>query len=186
MGKQNSLKAIEDFLIIHPDKLRRSPLLIIFGCSDLKVSNVAADIFCRGYCKYILISGGLNRRNGFIEAEYHRDNLVDLGVPEDNILIEDKAQNTLENVLFSKLIIKKHFKKFPQRIIVVCQCFHGRRVLMTLKKFFPKKVEYILQPVETKGHRVKNWWKNPQQRRHIIEEIKKIGEYILKGDIGYQ
>ncbi|MBI2052805.1 MAG: YdcF family protein, partial [Candidatus Ryanbacteria bacterium] len=144
-------------------------------------------LYKEGYCKYILISGGKNKTlRNTTEAQWHRNNLVKKGVPENAILLEERASNSLENVIFSKAVIKRFWGRLPKRLIVVCKAFHGRRAIMTLRKNFSKNTEYILQLVQTKNHKTRNWWQKTKNRDHIIDEIRKIGEYTLKGDITYE
>lgn len=185
MNKDN-IKAIEDFLIVKNDKIKRASIALIFGGKDLKFSDRAAKLFKKNYCDYILISGGRNKKlNGITEADWHKDNLVKQGIPKNKVLLEPKATNSLENVLFSKKVILKRFGKLPKKLIVIGKSFHGRRILMTLRKNFSKDTEYIFQLVQTKKHEIKNWWKRKEVKNHIIDEIRKIGEYTLKGDIDY-
>ena len=89
-----------------------------------------------------------------------------------------------ENVVFSKKIILSHFKKIPPKIIVIHKVFHGRRAIMTLGKNLSKQTKYILQLVETPNHQIKNWRQNKRLKNHLIDEIRKIGEYTLKDDLG--
>jgi uncharacterized SAM-binding protein YcdF (DUF218 family) len=135
-----------------------------------------------------LISGGKNKalKNEITEADWHCANMVKQGVPRQRILLEDKATNSLENVTLSKKIIKKHLGKLPNKIIIICKAFHGRRVLMTLRKNLSPDIEYNLQLVQTKNHQVASWYKNKKVRNHIIDEIRKIGEYTLKGDLEWK
>ncbi len=186
MINKKTIKAIENFLIVKSDEIKKVPLILIFGGSNLELSDKAASLFKQGCCKYILISGGKNKKLGNItEARWHRNNLVKKGVPKEKILLEEKASNSLENVLFSKKIINKQFKLSPKKIIIIGKAFHGRRILMTLRKNLSKNIEYNLQLVQTKNHQTDNWWKRKKTRDHIIDEVRKIGEYTLKGDLDW-
>lgn len=187
MHNKQTIKAIEDFLIVKSDRLKKAPLAFIFGGIDLKLSDAAFRFFNKGYCKYIFISGGKNKKlEDITEAQWHKDHLIEKGVPPPVILIEERASNTLENVQFSKPVIKKILGRLPDRLIVICKAFHGRRAIMTLRKHFSKNTDYILQVVATKNHETFSWWRRKKTRDHIIDEIRKIGEYTLKGDLGYK
>lgn len=189
---KSTIKAIENFLIIKSDKLEKAPLCFCFGFPRKELSDKAAILFKNGYCEYILVTGGLAKSpktydkifKNTTEAEWHRNRLIKLGIPEERILIESKSTNSLENVVFSKKIILKKFGRIPSKIIVIHKVFHGRRAIMTLRKNLSQNPKYILQLVETLNHKTKNWWKNKKLKNHIIDEIRKIGEYTLKGDLG--
>lgn len=189
---KNTISAIENFLITKSEALEKAPLCFCFGFPRRELAEEAAKIYKKGYCDYILISGGINISpdtafdktfQSQTEAELQRDILIKLGIPREKILIENKATNSLENVVFSKKIIVRHFGKIPSKIIVLHKVFHGRRALMTLRKNLSENVRYILHLIETPNHKTKNWWKHKKLKNHIIDEIKKIGEYTLKGDL---
>lgn len=190
---KSTTKAIEDFLMVKSDKLEKASLCFCFGFPRKELYETAAKIFKSGFCDYILISGGINKSpdktfdksfRNITEAEWQMDNLIKMGVPKEKILIETKATNSLENVLFSRPIIINHFGKIPKKIIVLHKVFHGRRALMTIRQNLSKDTKYLLQLIETPNHELKNWWENNKLKNHIIDEIKKIGEYALKGDLG--
>lgn len=182
---RNTLKAVEDFLIVKSDWPEKVELAILFGGSDLKLSSAAARLFKKGYYQRIIVSGGRNEKIGETEAEHHRNNLIRKGVSKENILLEPSASNTLENVVFSKKIIAKYYKSIPQKILVIGKAFHGRRMLMTLRKNLSKQTEYILVLVQTKDHTVRNRYKGQGSREHVFDELRKIGEYTLKDYLGW-
>ncbi|OGL87345.1 hypothetical protein A3I40_04035 [Candidatus Uhrbacteria bacterium RIFCSPLOWO2_02_FULL_48_12] len=185
--RKNMVKAIENFLLTKSDKIQKAPLIFIFGALSLELSRHASQLFKKKCGSYILVSGGPRRKlRGLTEAESHRRNLIKHGVPNNRIILESAAANTLENVVKSKRIILRHFKKIPSRMIIICQPFHGRRILMTLRRHLSAQTKYIMQLVPTKSHRVKNWWRNKTLRTHVIDEIRKIGEYTQRGHLTWR
>lgn len=72
----------------------------------------------------ILISGGSVYGNRSPEAPIVRRFLIDLGVPADRILLEDKSRDTMENARFSKKILAAEGFKKP---LLVTSAFHTRR-----------------------------------------------------------
>lgn len=80
-----------------------------------------------GLYKSIIVSGGLDAPGlKYTEAEGMRNFLVANGVPEQNILLENEATSTYENLLFSKRIMKEHGFKSA---IIVTHDYHGTRSL---------------------------------------------------------
>ena len=51
---------------------------------------------------YIVVCGGISRENCIPEAESMKYYLMENGIPEKNIICEDKSQNTRENFKFAK------------------------------------------------------------------------------------
>lgn len=80
--------------------------------------------------KKIIVSGGLGKE-GFYEGDKMKTYLIENGVPENSILVDNFGNNTLatvENTL--KLQQKLNFKS----IIVVSQYFHITRTKMLFRK----------------------------------------------------
>ena len=70
------------------------------------------------------------------EAEIFRDIAIEMGVPSDRIIVETKATNTGENVLFSYKILSSR-NLIPSSIILVQMPFMERRVYATFLRQWP-------------------------------------------------
>ncbi|XP_013793660.1 uncharacterized protein LOC106477664, partial [Limulus polyphemus] len=73
------------------------------------------------------------------EAYVFRDVALDIGVPENRIIIESQATNTGENVKFSYKIMKK-YNINPSSIILVQTPYMERRTYATFMKQWPGNV----------------------------------------------
>ena len=77
----------------------------------------------------ILISGG----KGTVVADYRpeseslNDFLLMLGIPEDDIIIENRSNNTYQNAAYTKEIINKRYK--GSNLILITSAFHMRRAV---------------------------------------------------------
>ncbi|MFQ3574416.1 MAG: YdcF family protein, partial [Thermodesulfovibrionales bacterium] len=79
----------------------------------------------------IIVSSGKVFENKPSEANILKRFLIDLGVPEDKIIIEDKSRDTIENARYSKEIcVQRGFKK-PA---IVTSAYHIKRSVMSFKK----------------------------------------------------
>jgi len=92
----------------------------------------AAQLYRKGMVRYVIVSGGVNVP-GFqqTEAEWFRDNLMDLGVPSKHILLETRATNAAENAAFALPIIQQLELK---TVILVMSDFTGLRAHLTAKR----------------------------------------------------
>ena len=54
----------------------------------------------------VLVTGGIGVNGDFNEAEYMKEHLLEIGVKESDILIEDKSTTTEENITNSIKILK--------------------------------------------------------------------------------
>jgi uncharacterized SAM-binding protein YcdF (DUF218 family) len=80
--------------------------------------------------KPILVSGGSVFRNSESEASAMKRFLVELGIPEDEIIEEKKSRNTLENALFTREILET---EGIDKICLVTSAFHMPRSVLIFK-----------------------------------------------------
>lgn len=86
-------------------------------------------------CK-IIVSGGQGVSEDISEALAMKNYLVDKGVDEDRVIMEDKSTTTKENLLFSKDIIADEDAK----VVIVTNNFHVYRAKKLAKKLGYKNV----------------------------------------------
>jgi uncharacterized SAM-binding protein YcdF (DUF218 family) len=91
-------------------------------------------LYKEGYVKKIIISGGSGSllKKQSTEAAEIKQLLICSGVPEENILMEDKSRNTHENARFTKAILLQHPEL--KRLLLVTSAFHIRRAAGCFKK----------------------------------------------------
>lgn len=144
------------------------------------------NLYKKGVIQRIIISGGINRNNKNNESTLLKNELLNLGIPEDVITLEQKSTNTLENVIYSRNLIQKKigFSNINS-ILVIARNYHSRRVLMTFKKHFPKTVKIYISTYTSKKYPFlkSNWYKTKLGTQKVNEELKKIKKYLKKGDI---
>lgn len=95
----------------------------------------AERLYRQGYIKKILLSGGngLIFNDGYIEADALKQHLIKNGIPENDILVENKSRNTKENALNSSLILKN---KFPNgKFLLITSAKHIKRAKYCFDKF---------------------------------------------------
>lgn len=76
------------------------------------------------------------------EAEVFRDRALQMGVPVDIIIVENRSTNTGENVQFSYEILKEK-NLFPKSVIIVQKPYMERRAFATFMKQWPGDVSGI-------------------------------------------
>jgi len=115
-------------------KSKKSDCIIVLGCQVKGTNpspflqerlNVGIRLYKEGYSKYIIVSGGKGPGEDITEAEAMKKYLLDNGIDESNIIMEDKSKNTMENLTFSKKVMEeKGFKT----AVVVSNKYHLKRV----------------------------------------------------------
>lgn len=133
-----------------------------------------------------VLSNGVNRHSGIVEGDLMGKEMENLGIPPADILIENKATNTLENVTFSLPIIDRALGLDSIKVITaVVKNFHARRALMTLRKQMPEgtilKSAVYISPI--RNFTKDNWHESELGRRTVMEEVRKIQEYLKNGSI---
>jgi len=89
----------------------------------------AFEVYEEGYAPYFIVSGGLGNFPP-TEAEAMRELLLEMGVEESVIFLEDQARNTFENLMFSKEIMNQQGWKSA---VIVTDVFHAKRALLLAK-----------------------------------------------------
>lgn len=95
-----------------------------------------ALLYKKGYIKKIIASGGQNgmfSEDNFMEADFVAKNLMDLGIPAEDIWIENQSKNTIENAEFSKQIIDSH-GGIKTKAVLITSAFHIPRATLTFEQ----------------------------------------------------
>lgn len=92
------------------------------------------DLYKRGIIKKIIFTGGSGRISHpeMKEAALVKPYILKMGVPEEDLIIENESNNTRENALFTKKIIED--KKLQGDFLLITSAFHMRRSLACFKK----------------------------------------------------
>ncbi|WP_207753510.1 YdcF family protein [Sporosalibacterium faouarense] len=96
----------------------------------------AIELYEGDYLKYIIVSGGIGKE-GFDEAVVMKDYLIQSGIPEDNIILDSKGNNTYMTAKNSKEIIEK--ESFNS-VMIISQYYHISRTKLAFKKVGFNKV----------------------------------------------
>ena len=181
--KESEINKITNYIFLE-SKPQKADLAIIFGTRHNDALCKVFELYKNNLVNKVVVSGGINRVTGENEADRMSKILVGKGVKEKDIIKENKSTNSLENVLFSKKIIESEigFANI-KKIIAIVKHYHSRRVLMTLKKHFPKDVELIPVTYDIYGFTKDNWQHSKIGREKVLSEWEKIPKYLVQGDI---
>ena len=181
--QETEISQITNYIFLE-SKPQKADLAIIFGTRYNGALDKVFELYKNNLVNKVVVSGGINRVTGENEADRMLKILVDKGVKEKDIIKENKSTNSLENVLFSKQLIESEigFANI-KKIIAIVKHYHSRRVLMTLKKHFPKNVELIPVTYDIYGFTKDDWYNSEIGRRKVLSEWEKISKYLTQGDI---
>ncbi len=92
------------------------------------------ELFHKDIIKNIIITGASGSLNSNMkEADILKSYLVRIGIPTENIIIENKSKNTHENALYTEMTCEKlHIEK--SSFLLITSDYHMRRSISCFKK----------------------------------------------------
>ena len=135
------LQVIWDYLCLHQEP-RKADVIVGFGNFNTDIARRAAELYLQGYAPKILFTGGLGRNTeGLLpepEAVRFAKVAMECGVPERDIILEDKSANTKENILFTRAKLEQ--LGIPHaHILGVHQPFMERRIAAAMGVYWPEQ-----------------------------------------------
>jgi uncharacterized SAM-binding protein YcdF (DUF218 family) len=180
----STIEAVHRELLITTD-LKRADLLFVFGIRHgvPEFLAVIEELWRRGLFSTALVTGGLTSGNERTEAEVLAEGMIAIGIPQARIMLEERATNTGENVVFSLPIIDRYLGLHNIRsLIAVGKYFTSARYLMTLQRHWPS-VEKMLAPVHYHRHAPEDWPLEAESRAKVLREWRKLAAYEQAGFI---
>ena len=169
------------------DTPQRSDAIVVFGGgvgetgnpgkSTIERARYAARLHREGYANKIIFSSGYVYI--YNDAKNMRLFAISMGVPEKDILLEQKANSAYENVIFSKEILDKNGW---DSILLVSSPYNMRRAFLVFNKW-GKDIEVIYAPVQNSQFYDRSRGVRLEQLRAIAHEYLGIVYYFVKGYI---
>jgi uncharacterized SAM-binding protein YcdF (DUF218 family) len=161
----------------------RSDLGFLFGTRHGIPEFCAAAHALRqaGMFERLLVSGGPTGGLARAEAEIVGDELVRLGFPAADLILETAATNTGENVQFGRAKVAQVMDAGVIRsVLVIGKASSTRRYLMTLQRHWPG-LRMSVCPVNYFGVPVERWHEHDEFRARVLNEFAKIPRYLQQG-----
>ena len=141
-------RRIWDYHLLHHRLVPGDAILVL--CShDIVVAAYGAQLWLDRWAPLLVFSGGLGAVTRRLFAEPEADQFariaIGMGVPEEQILIENRSANTGENVNFTRALLERKGLD-PHRFIVVQKPYMERRSYATFKKLWPEKEVVVTSP----------------------------------------
>ena len=135
----------------------------------------AVDLYHAGHASHLVFSTGF--AFAFREAELMKGLAVSLGVPARDIVLEEWAASTWENVTFTHRILDREGWR---SILLVSSPYHMRRAVWTFRKVAPG-LEVIPTPAPTSQFYQHGSGANFEQILGLVQEYVSIADYWRKG-----
>ena len=151
MNYLEPLQIIWDYLGMHQEPCK-ADVIVGFGNFNTDIARRAAELYHQGYAPKILFTGGLGRNTeGMLpepEAVRFAKVAMECGVPEEDILQEDRSRNTKENIEFTREMLER--LRIPHdRILGVHQPFMERRITAAMGIYWPELNFSVTSPQVT-------------------------------------
>ena len=141
---------------------------------------VAVAAYHAGRAPKLLMSGGA--AVPVPEAELMRQRALELGVPDEDILVETQSQNTVENMLYSLVTLQKAFwLNRVHSILLVTTACHMRRSLHLARYLFPAHIRVHPCPALDHHTRPDNWMETEQGRQRATAEAQNVIRCVRNG-----
>lgn len=189
MDKQTAIHILWDYLCLHQTP-KKSDCIVGFGCYNEDVARRAAQLYHQGLAPLILFTGGLGRNTSsmWTESEASRFARIAMaeGVPEKDILTEEKSTNSAENLIFSRRILAERGLTHP-RIIGVQKPYMERRLFAAFPVYWPEAEVTVTswqQTYEQYLTGLSRWGRTEEDTIHmVVGDFQRISAYA---DLGYQ
>ena len=135
------LQVLWDYLCMHQTPVK-ADIIVGFGNFNTDIAARAAELYHQGYAPKILFTGGLGRNTKSLltesEAQRFKSVAMECGVPEEDIILEDKSTNTKENIEFTRSLLEE--LGLPHsHILGVHQPFMERRIVSAMGVYWPEQ-----------------------------------------------
>lgn len=148
---------------------------------------VAVDAYKAGRASKIMLCGGKLRDfpdGKYSEAEHMHKAALELGIPEEHLILEDSSQDTVENILFALVELQRTFWLNKVRsVLLVTTAYHMRRSLAIARYLFPEHIAVIPCPANDTNTRRDNWMNTSVGTQRAKAEAMKLVSYVANGVI---
>jgi uncharacterized SAM-binding protein YcdF (DUF218 family) len=167
----------KSIFVVNNDSLKKCDAVVVLEGDGFNRISEGARLFKDGLAPFIIISGGINNPPYSYPAATMLPKLLELGIPENSVILEDKSMNTRDQAIN---IMEMAKVKGWKRIILVASHYHQYRAYATFLRAMQEaaiNIEIINAPA-----RQLSWFLEDEQGKRIdllegeFERIKIYGE----------
>ncbi|MFS2295326.1 MAG: YdcF family protein [Actinomadura sp.] len=164
--------------------IRPSDVGIGLGSHDLGVAAFTAELYRQGMFPLVVFTGAnaptTVDRLPRGEAVHYREHAIELGVPDDAILIEPNATNTGQNIEYTRALLAERSIEIRSAILI-SRPYQQRRAYSTAKKLWPElEVICASRPLELSDY-IKSIGDANRVINMLVGDTQRIMEYPKRG-----
>lgn len=150
---------------------------LVLGTSNPNVDRTPLAVKCykEGLCDKLVFSGGVlwDTEYGRVsEAEYMRRFSLENGVPDEDIVLDELARTTIENMIGGTLSMHRAFNYVSEvkNVLLITSLYHMRRSLLIAEALLPRPMK--LYYMAAHGIVEREDWRNTELgRRRVRAEV---------------
>jgi len=150
-------------------------------------AKAAAELYHQNVVPYIIPTGGVRwdtDHGQMSEAEYLSALLVEAGVPQSAIILENEATTTRENMLYAALLMEKHLHpRGKYRLYIVTSPSHVKRSLAFASLYLPRRAVLSGYSDSTSPGNAGVWMQDAFQSSRVYRELAEIKKTVDCGDM---
>ena len=183
----DSVKVLWDYMRLDMP-LSKADCIVGFGCYNEDIALRCAELYHTGYAPKVLFTGGLGRNTKEMwtesEAERFARIAVSAGVPERDILIENRSANSTENILFTRDLLQKEGIA-AEHLLGVHKPFMERRVMAAMGVYWPEVKFSVTSPQVSLEEYISLSVEQGMEEKRVIEvlvgDFQRMDVYARKG-----
>lgn len=152
-------------------------IVAISGGDTYARTQEAIRLYQNGWAPKLIFSGAAFDQNGPSNAEEMGALAIEAGVPEEDIILNETARDTLENASQTREVAEK---QGINKIILVTSGYHQRRASISFVQAFDKQ-SVINHPAPDDEQWESTWWLTPHGWWLALSEMAKIAVTTFKG-----
>ena len=171
------------------DTGEKADCIIVLGSTKAAKYRVpvAVEAYKAGRASKIMLCGGKLRDfsdGKYSEAQHMHKAALELGIPEEDIILENSSQDTVENILFAMIEMQRNFwLNKIRRVLLVTTAYHMRRSLAIARYLLPEHITVIPCLADDNNTRRDNWMHTPVGTQRAKAEAMKLVQYAANGVI---
>lgn len=171
IGHRVILDKAGDFLY-EKDELKPADVIVVLSGEASERVEYGVKLFREGWARKdrLVLTGGTVVWK-YSWSDLMKKHAMSLGIPEKNIILEERAHNTEEEAKFTKELLNKQGYK---SLMLVTSPYHSKRAAVIFRKVMEKDIKVISAPVEDSWFVFRDWWLRRHERAVILNEYAKL------------
>lgn len=168
--------------------LEKADCIVGFGCYNDDIPLRCAQLYRDGYAPKVLFTGGLGRNTLGLwtqtEAERFAVIAKEAGVPEEDVILENRSTNSAENILFTREKLAEHGMA-QGKLLCVHKPFMERRLKAAMGVYWPECRAVYTSPQLTLEEYIRNSVAQGLSEKTVIDvmvgDFQRMDVYAKKG-----